>query len=120
VTIRVQPLEELPTPESVGDTVDAAIGRAFAQRPDLLREVAEIRSANARVKEARAAFYPSLSFNASPTAQSLYGIQQTLRWGHTAGLVGGLSLNLNWTVFDGGARKNRLAQAEAGVNEAEA
>jgi outer membrane protein TolC len=118
--IHVQPLEELPTPDSVGDTVDLAINRALAQRPDLMQQVAEIRSANARVKEARAAFYPSLSFNASPTAQSLYGMQQTLPWGHTAGLVGGLNLNVNWTVFDGGARRNRLAQATANMQAAEA
>jgi outer membrane protein TolC len=35
-------------------------------------------------------------------------------------LNGGLSLTLNWTVFDGGARRNRMAQAEADVREAEA
>jgi outer membrane protein TolC len=118
--IHVQPLEELPTPDSIGGTVDLAITRAFAQRPDLMRQVAEIRSANARVKEARAAFYPSLSFNASPTAQSLYGLQQTFPWGHTAGLVGSLSASLNWTVFDGSARRSRLAQAQADAHAAEA
>jgi outer membrane protein TolC len=29
-------------------------------------------------------------------------------------------VNLNWTVFDGGARKNNLARAEANVRTAEA
>jgi outer membrane protein TolC len=120
LTIHVQPLEELPTPESIADTVDAAIDRAFAHRPDLLREVAEMRSAKAHVKEARAAFLPSLTFDAGPTAQSVYGMQQTFPWGSTAGLVGSLSLNLSWTVFDGGARKNALTQAEANVHAAEA
>jgi len=85
-----------------------------------MRQVAELRSANARVKEARAAYYPSLTFTASPTAQSLYGLQQQFPWGHTAGLVGGAAFNLNWTVFDGGARKNRLMQAEANVHSTEA
>src|SRR5580704_14051676 len=99
-TIHVETLMELPTPDSIGDSVDLAINRALGQRPDLMRLVAEIRSSNARVKEARAAFYPSLSVNVSPVAQSLYGLQQTLPWGHTAGLTGGLSLSLNWTVFD--------------------
>jgi len=118
--IRVQPLSELPTPESVGDSVNQAIDRAFAQRPDLQAEVAGIREANAQRKEARAAFYPSLSFQANPTAQSSYVLQQNLPWGHTSGLTGGLELSLNWTVFDGGARKSRLAQAEAGIREAQA
>ncbi|HMF75595.1 MAG TPA: TolC family protein, partial [Bryobacteraceae bacterium] len=53
-------------------------------------------------------------------AQSLYFFQQTLPWGHTAGLLGGLSANLNWTLFDGGARKSNLARAEAKVRAAEA
>jgi outer membrane protein len=113
--IRVTPLEELPIPESVSDSVEVAINRALAQRPDLLEEVADVRAAKGRVKEAHAAYYPSLSVTASPTGQSLYGMQQQFPWGHTAGLVGGLSFNLNWTVFDGGARKNRLAEAEASV-----
>ena len=119
-TIHVQPLSELAVPESVDESVDVAINRALAQRPDLMQQVADVRSANARVKEARAAYYPSLSFTASPTPQSLYGMQQQFPWGHTAGLVGGMAFNLNWTVFDGGARKNRLLQAEANVHSAEA
>ena len=119
-SIRVQPLKELSIPASVDESVDAAIDRAFAQRPDLLQRVAEVRAANARVKEARAAYYPSLNFAASPTGQAMYGLQQQFPWGQTAGLVGGVAFNLNWTVFDGGARKNRLAQAGANVREAEA
>jgi len=31
-----------------------------------------------------------------------------------------MAFSLNWTVFDGGARKNRLAQSEANVHDAEA
>jgi len=118
--IHVETPKELPTPNSVGDSVELAINRAFAQRPDLMRLVAEIRSSNATVREARAAYYPSLSVNVNPVAQSLYGLQQTLPWGHTAGLTGGLSLTLSWTAFDGGARKNNVVQAEANVRAAEA
>ena len=118
--IHVQTLKELAIPQSVDESVDVAIDHALAQRPDLLQLVAGVRSANARVKEARAAYYPSLSFSASPTAQSLYGMQPQFPWGHTAGLAGGIALTLNWTVFDGGARKNKLAQAEANVRASEA
>lgn len=118
--IHVQPLKELALPDSVSDTVELAIDRAFAQRPDLTRQLAEIRSANARVKEARAAFYPSLNLEAVPIAQSTYGQQQNLPWGHTAGLEGGLQFRLNWTVFDAGARRNNLAQARANAQAAEA
>jgi outer membrane protein TolC len=120
VAIRTQPLDEIRTPDSIGDTVDQAIDRALQQRPDLMQQVAEVRSANARIQEARAAYYPALSVNAMPAAQSSYGVQQALPWGHTADLTGSLTLNLSWTVFDGGARKNRVAQAEAESLAAEA
>jgi outer membrane protein len=118
--LRVEPLSELPTPESVGETVERAIFRALDQRPDLLAQVAGVRFAEAQRKEARAAYYPSLNVRANPTAESLYLQQQTLRGGHTADLTGGVALSLNWTVFDGGARRSRVAQAEAGIRGAEA
>ena len=117
--IPVEPLSELPTPESIGETVERAIGRALDQRPDLQGEVAGVRVAEAQRKEARAAYYPSLNLRANPTAESLYLQQQTLRMGHTADLTGGVAASLNWTVFDGGARRSRLVEAEAGIHEAE-
>src|ERR1700722_1737491 len=117
--IRVQPLDQIPTPEAIGDTVDQAINRALGQRPDLIQQVAETRSAEAGVKQARAAYYPALSLTAIPSVPSLYGLQSPYPWAHTTGLVGELSFNLRWTVFDGGARKSRLAEARAGVRAAE-
>jgi outer membrane protein len=119
-TIHVQALKDLTIPDSVGDTVDAAIDRALAQRPDLLQQVAQIRSANARIKEANAAFYPSLHVTAAPTGEALFGIQQSLPWAYTAGLNGGVAFDLNWTMFDGGARRNNLTRAKADEHAAEA
>jgi len=119
-TIRIQPLGEVPTPESVDDSVKAAIDRALDQRPDLLAEVAGIHEAIAQRMEARAAFFPSVAVRANPTAQSSYIQQQNLPWGHTSDLTGEVALSLSWTVFDGGARKSRLAQAEAEIRGAEA
>jgi outer membrane protein TolC len=118
--IHVEPLEQVPAPDSVGDTVDQAIDRALKQRPDLMQQVAEIRAANAGIKEARAAYYPNLGLTVAPAAQSLFGLQQPNPWGHTAGLTGGVLFNLQWTVFDGGLRQSRLAQARADAHAAEA
>jgi len=120
VAIRVQPLDQLPTPDSISETVEETINRAFAQRPDLMQQAAEIRTASARLKEARAAYYPTLGVNVSPAIPSLYGIQQPFHWSHTTDLSGSVSFNLNWTVFDGGARKGRVAQAQADIHAAEA
>jgi outer membrane protein TolC len=117
--IRVEPLSEVPTPESIGETVEQATHRALNQRPDLQAEMAGIRVAEAQRKEAQAAYYPTLNFRTNASAQSLYLKQQTLPLGHTADLTGGLALSLNWTVFDGGARRSRLVQAEAGIRRAD-
>jgi len=89
------------------------------QRPDLQAELAGVRQAQAQEKEAGAAYYPSLHLRANPTAESVYIRQQTLPWGHTADLTGGVALSLNWTVFDGGARRNRLMEAEAEIRKAQ-
>jgi outer membrane protein TolC len=99
IAILVQPLKDLSIPDAIADSVEAGIDRALTQRPDLMQQVAQIRSANARVKEARSAFYPVMNINARPAGQSLYGMQQTFPWGHTAGLTGGLTFSLKWTCF---------------------
>jgi outer membrane protein len=119
-TIKVQPLDQLPIPDSISDTVDGAIDRALGQRPDLMQQVAEIRSANARVKEERAAYFPTMSFTVSPAEQALYAYQSPYPSTRTTELGGAMSFGLQWTVFDGGARKNRLLQARSKVREAEA
>jgi outer membrane protein len=85
-----------------------------------MQQVAQIRTANANVKVARSAYYPALTISIGPAAQSLYGLQQQNPWTHTAGLEGTLRFNLQWTVFDGGARKNRVAETQADVRAAEA
>jgi len=118
--IRVQALNEVSTPESVPDSVEEAIHRALEQRPDLQAQFSDVHLAQAERQQARAAYFPSLSVSAGPRAQSLYILQQALPWGHTAGLAGGVTASLNWTVFDGGARRNRLVQSEAHIRAAEA
>jgi outer membrane protein len=118
--ISVQPLDQIPIPESISSTVSQAIEQAFEQRPDLMQQVAQIRSARASVREAHAAFFPTLTFSATPSAQEAYGLQQPLSWTHGAAYVGGVGLNLSWTVFDGGARRSNLLQAESEVRAAEA
>jgi outer membrane protein TolC len=120
VTIRVQPIGEISTPEAISDSVDRAIDRALEQRPDLMEQIAEIRAADARVKQARAAYYPTLSVRGNASGQNVHGIQQQLPAAQVTSLVWDVRVNLNWTVFDGGARRNNLAQAESNLRAAQA
>src|ERR1700741_4059877 len=118
--IQIQSLNDLSIPTSLGDNVEAAIDRALVQRPDLLQQVAQIRTANARVREARAAYYPSLNLSFGPGVQRQIGAEQLFARTHRDGFTGGLAFSLNWNLFDGGARKNRLASERANVRAAEA
>jgi outer membrane protein len=118
--IQVQSIDELEVPVSFSNTVEQSIDRAFEQRPDLMQQLAEVRAANAQIKEARAAYYPTLSVNASAGPRSFYASQQSLPWEHTANWGGGADLSLTWSLFDGGARRHKLAQAKADALASEA
>lgn len=118
--VPVQAMDQISTPEEIEPYVDHAIDHALQERPDLLKEVAEIRSTDARVKEAKSAYFPTLRMHGYSDPQSLYAMQQTLPWGHTASIDGQISFSLGWTVFDGGVRKHALAQAEHDAKAARA
>jgi len=120
VNIRVQPLDELPAPEMHDDSIDQLLDRASQQRPDLLQQLAGVKAAEGRVREARAAYYPSVKFESAADGQYQYGWQQQLPPSRRTGLTGAAAVRIDWTIFDGGARKNNLLNAEAIRNAAAA
>src|SRR5258706_11749367 len=120
VRIRVQPLDELPAPEMHDDSIEQLLDRALEQRPDLLQQLEGVKAAQGVVREARAAYYPSVKFETRVGGLYQYGWQQQLAATHRTGLTGTAVVRLDWTIFDGGARKNNLLKAEASRNAAAA
>jgi outer membrane protein TolC len=120
VRIRVQPLDELPAPEIHDDSIDQLLDRALEQRPDLLQQLEGVKAAEGTVREARAAYYPSVKFETTVGGAFQYGWQEQLPVTHRTGLTGAAAVRLDWTIFDGGARKNNLLKAEANRNAAAA
>jgi outer membrane protein len=118
--LHVQPLSEVVQPDSLGTTIDETINRAFAQRPDFMQQLAEISAADARAKETRSAFYPTLNVRAQPGPQLLRGLQRTFPWTHSEGVMGWAGVSLDWTIFDGGGRSRGLAEARASAAAARA
>jgi outer membrane protein len=118
VNIRVQPLDELPAPEMHDDSVEQLLDRALEHRPDLMQQLERINAAEGTVREARAAYYPSVKFETGVSGPFQYGWQQQLPAGRTTDLIGAARVRLDWTIFDGGARKNNLLKAEANRNVA--
>src|ERR1700694_2032996 len=112
--IGVQPLDELPAPEIHEDSIEQLLDRALEQRPDLLQQVAGVNAAEARVREARAAYYPSVKLEArAGGVRFQYGWQPPLPAVQSTDLAALATLRLDWTLFDGGARKKHLLRAEA-------
>ena len=110
---QVQAIGELATPSAMADSVDHDIDRGFAQRPDLLAQVARVRAASATIKQARSTYFPTLSFSGDGGLARAYG-QQDLFPGHYAqGETWDVGLQLKWTLFDGAKREHEIAQATA-------
>jgi outer membrane protein TolC len=120
VRIQVQQLDELPAPVIPDISIDQLLDRALEQRPDLLQQVAGIKAAEARVREARAAYYPSVKLEARAVGAFQFGWQQFNPEAQRTDLTGLAILRIDWTLFDGGGRKNNLLRAEALHNAAAA
>ncbi|HUA21632.1 MAG TPA: TolC family protein [Bryobacteraceae bacterium] len=117
---RVEDVSKAPLPSTVEEPVQTIIARALSQRPDLLAEVARLRSTYAMIRGAHAAYYPALSFAGDWGHRDSYGSQNFNPAVASHIYPYSAQLNLSWTLFDGGARRNELARAEEQRREAQA
>ncbi len=112
-TYHVQDVNELKMPGELAESVDTAIDRAFEQRPDLKAQLAQLRAANATIKQAKSRYYPTLSLSGNGGLTRQYGQQGQLPPGYVGSEVWDAALELQWTLFDGGRREHEIAQAKA-------
>ena len=117
VPLRIVDFSKLSVPTNLVDTVESFIDRSFAQRPDLLAKVAILREKEADIRRARAAYYPTLSFQGEAGGSfdraQMEVAGNTLPWASTHQPVWSVGLSLSWSLFDGGARKRKLEIAKA-------
>ncbi len=113
IAVQVEPVTSLSIPGSIEDSVEQLITRALQQRPDLLQQVADLRASEAKVKQAKSSYYPTLTTSIVAGQQYLYGFQEQFPSTQTSLLAGSASATLSWTILDGGARRSTVAQAEA-------
>lgn len=108
-----------PLPESLTLSIDDLIQRAISDRPDLMAQVAEIRAADQEVRAAKADYRPRIVLSGSAAQQAIWPSADYGRLGSANEPVWSASVVMEWRIFDGGERKNRLAAAESRKREAE-
>ena len=120
---RVEDFSRLPIPTDLEDSVERVIDRSLEQRPDLLAKVAVLREKEAAIRRARAAYYPTLSFQGAAGGafeRARMDVEgQKLPWESTQQPTWGVGLALSWSMFDGGARKRKLEIAKSGREAAQ-
>jgi outer membrane protein TolC len=103
--------EALPLPPA--NSVDKYVNEALSDRPDLIAAKGKIDVADAAVREASADFRPTIG----ATGQAFFN-DGRLRsdggpWSSVHRPGGAIFLQFSWTLFDGGARRSKLALATA-------
>jgi outer membrane protein TolC len=117
---QVQDIHQLATPSAMADSVDQEIDRAFAQRPELLEQLARVRAAKASIKQAHSTYFPVLSFSGDGGLARAYGQQDLFPGHYVQGEFWDVNLQLKWTLFDGARREYQVAQSEAAKKSAQA
>ncbi|ACO34064.1 MULTISPECIES: TolC family protein [Acidobacterium] len=110
---QVQPIGALELPAQLAGTVKAETQRALKQRPDLEALIAKVKSANAVIRQQRSSYFPTLNFSGNGGLDRQYGAQDQLVPGYASGETWDASLELKWTLFDGGRREHQVAEALA-------
>jgi outer membrane protein len=107
-----------PLPERLAMSIDALIDRAMKDRPELMAQTLRIRSAEARIRAARAEYKPRIVLSGSAAQTSVWPSADYGVLGSASEPTWSVELGIHWRIFDGGERKNELLIAESKRREA--
>ena len=108
-----------PLPESLSMSIEALIDRAMENRPELMAQTLRIRSAEARIRAARAEYKPQIVLSGSGGQTAVWPAADHGQLGAANEPTWSVALGVHWRIFDGGIRKNELLIAESKRREAE-
>ena len=117
--IAIDAQKSAPLPESLTLSIDALIDRALSDRPDLIAQAAAIRAADDAVRAAKAEYRPKIVLSGSAAQTSVWPTADYGELGAASQPTWSASLEVQWRIFDGGARKNELSIAESKRREAQ-
>jgi len=111
--IQIDGEKNAPLPDTLTLPIDALISRALADRPDLMAQVAEIRAADDAIRSAKSAYLPRISLSANAAQTSIWPTTDYGQLGNASEPTWAAEVGVEWRIFDGGARKNELAEARS-------
>jgi len=115
ITIDAQSGDALP--QSLTSSIDELVNQALADRPDLLAQTAEIRAAGSAVRAAQADYGPRFGLAASAAQTSIWPTASFGQLGSASKPTWSAAFQLEWRIFDGGARRHGLLEAKSKQRE---
>src|SRR5262245_12501255 len=117
--IEIADVSQEPLPPALEESVDQAIDRALAQRPDLIARLASVRAKEAEVRKARADYWPKLAARAAVAGNIGQLSVNNSPYGSVDALLYDAGFRFEWTLFEGFERRNKVHLAESLQQEAE-
>jgi outer membrane protein TolC len=117
--IAIDSQRSAPLPERLAISIEELIDRAMKNRPELMAQTLRIRSAEARIRAARAEYKPQIVLSGSVAQTSVWPTSDYGHLGPASEPTWSAELGIKWRIFDGGVRKNELLIAESKRREAE-
>jgi len=117
--IAIEGAGSTPLPSDLAASIDTLIDRAITDRPDLAAQAAEIRAADDAIRAARTDYWPRIVLQGAAAQTSIWPTADYGELGNASQATWSAALEIQWRLFDGGARKNEVAKAESKKREAE-
>jgi outer membrane protein len=117
--IQIDTQNAAPAPRQLTLSIDALIDRALATRPDLMAVAAEIRAADDAIRAAKSEYKPKIGVAASVAQTSLWPTSSFGELGSASRPTWTAGLQIQWRLFDGGARASQVAAAESRRRQAQ-
>jgi outer membrane protein len=116
--IQIEGQDKTPLPQTLTISIDKLIDRAIADRPDLQAQAQEIRAADQEVRAAKSEYLPSIGLSANGAQTSIWPTTDYGMLGPASEPTWAVQLGVQWRIFDGGARRNELAEAHSKARQA--
>ncbi len=117
--INIDTQSAAPVPQQLTMPIDALIDRALTGRPDLMAAAAEIRAADDEIRAARAEYKPRVVVGATAAETAVWPSASYGELGSANRFTWSAGLEVEWKLFDGGARRNRVEAAESRRRQAQ-